>query len=187
MQETRVWSLGREDPLEKEMATHSSILAWRIPWRKEPGRLQSMGSQRVKTRLSYFTFKLQHARLPCPVPSSRVCSNSCPLTQWSQPTISSSVAPFSACPQSFPASGSFPMSRYFTSGGQSIGASTIASVLPMSIQALFPLEFASLISLLSRGLSKVFSNTTVWKHQSFGTQPSLWLNSHIWTWLLEKP
>ena len=119
--------------------------------------------------------------------SPGVCSNSCPLTQWSQPTISSSVAPFSACPQSFPASGSFPMSRYFTSGGQSIGASTIASVLPMSIQALFPLEFASLISLQSKGLPSVFSSTTIWKHQFFDAQPSLWFNTHIFTWLLEKP
>ena len=114
---------------------------------------------------------LQHARLPCPSPSSRVCSNSCPLSQWCHPTISSSVFPFSSCPQSFPASGSFLVSQFFASGGQSIGVS--ASVLPMNIQDWFPLRWTGLISLLSKGLSGVFSNTTVRKHQFFGAQPSL--------------
>ena len=127
----------------------------------------------------------QHARLPCPSPSPRACSNSCRLSQWCHPTISSSVVPFSFCLRSFPASGSFLMSRLFASGGQSIGAS--ASVLLMNLQDWFPLGLISLISLQSKGLSRVFSNTTAQKHQLFGTQPSLWSNSHIHTWLLEKP
>ena len=109
---------------------------------------------------------------------------SCPLGQWCHPTISSSALPFSSCPQSLPASGSFPMSQLFASGGQSIRAS--ASVLPKNIQDWFPLEWTGWISLPSKGLSRVFSNTTIWKHQFFGTQPSLWSNSHICTWLLEK-
>ena len=129
---------------------------------------------------------LKNTRLLCPSLSPGVCSDSCPLN-WCHPTISSSVIPFSSCPQSFPASGSFPMSRLFASGGQSIGASVSASVLPMSIQDWFPLGWTGLISLLSKGLSKVFSNTTVQKHKFFGTQPSLWSNSYIHTWLLEKP
>ena len=129
---------------------------------------------------------LQHTRLPCPSPSSIVCSNSCPWRQWCYPTISCSVSPFSYL-QSFPASGSFPMSCLFASGGQSIGDSASASVLPMNIQGRFPLELTGLISLQSKGLSRVFSNTTVQKHQFFGTQPSLWSNSHIHAWLLEKP
>ena len=121
--------------------------------------------------------ELQLTRLPCPSLSPTVCSNSCPLRQWCHPTISSSVAPFSSCPQSSPASGSFPMSQFFASSGQSIEASASASVLPMNIQDWFPLWMTGLISLLSRGLSGVFSNITVWKHQFFGTQPSLWSNS----------
>ena len=127
---------------------------------------------------------LQHARLPCPSPSLGVCSNSRPLNQWCHPTISSSVIPFS-CPQSFPASGSFPMSWLFSSGDQRIGAS--ASVLPMNIQDWFPLEWTGWISLQSKGLSWVFSISTVPKHQFIGAQTSLWSNSHIHTWLLEKP
>ena len=121
---------------------------------------------------------LQHARPPCPSPSPRACSNSCPLSQWCQPTVSSSVAPFSFCLQSFPASGSFPVSRLFTSGSQNIGASASASVHPRNIQGWFPLGMPGLISLLPKRLSRVFSSTTVWKHQFFGTQPSLWFNSH---------
>ena len=112
---------------------------------------------------------LEHNRLPCPSPSPRACSNSCPSSRWCHPTISSSLVPFCSCLQSFPASGSFPMSRLFTSGDQSIGASASASVLPMNIQGWFPLGLTGLISLLSKGLSRVFSNTTVQKHQFFGT------------------
>ena len=126
---------------------------------------------------------LQHARLPCPSPSPRVCSNSCPLSWSCHPTISSFVIPFSSCLQSFPASGSFPMSQLFASGDQSIGvsASASASVLPVNIQDLFPLGLTGLISLLSKGLSGVFSRTTVRKHQFFGTLPCLRFNSHIRT------
>ena len=125
--------------------------------------------------------------LPCPSPIPGACSNSCPSSRWCHPTISSSVAPFS-CLQSFPASGSFPMFwRLFTSGGQSIGASASAAVLPMNIQDWFLLGLTGLISLLSKGLSRVFSSTIVWKHQFFHAQPFLWSNSHICTWLLEKP
>ena len=130
---------------------------------------------------------LQHARPPCPSSTPRACSDSCPLSQWCHPTISSSVVPVSSCPQSFPAPGSFPMSHIFTSGGQSIGVWASASVLPMNILDWFPLGWTSWISLQSKGLWRVFSNTTVQKHQFFGAQPSLWSNSHIHTWLLEKP
>ena len=113
--------------------------------------------------------------------------NSWPLSQWCLPTISSSVIPFSSCPQSLPASESFQMSQLFASGGQSIAASASASVLPMNIQGWFPLGLTDLISLQSKGLSRVFSSTTVGKHQFFSTQPSLWSNSQICTLLLEKP
>ena len=126
---------------------------------------------------------LQHSRLPCPLLSPRVCSNSCPLSQWCHQTISSSLAPFSPCPQSFPASGSFPVSRLFASGGQSIGASASASILSVTIQGWFPLVLTGLISLLSKGFSRVFSSTTIWKHQFFGTQPSLFaLDTCIYYW-----
>ena len=135
---------------------------------------------------SFWPYGLQHARLPCPSLSSRVCSNSCPLSQWCHPTISSSVIPFS-CLQSFPASGSFPVSQLFTSGGQRIGASASASVLPVNIQDWFSLRLTRLISLLSKGPSRVFFSTIVWKCQFFSTQSSLWSNSHIWIWLLRKP
>ena len=116
---------------------------------------------------------LQHARLPCPSPPPRACSNSCPLTWWCHPTISSSVVAFFSCLQSFPASGSFPRSQFFASGGQSTGASASASVFPMNIQGWVPLGWTGLISLQSKGLSRVFSNTTVQKHQFFSTQLSL--------------
>ena len=116
---------------------------------------------------------LQNTRPPCPSPTPRACSNSCPLTRCYHPTISSSVVPFSSCLQSFPASGSFHMSQFFTCGGQGIGVSASASVLPMNIQDWFPLGLTSLISLQSQGLSRVFSNTTVQKHQFFGVQPFL--------------
>ena len=233
------------------MATHSSVLAWRIPGTGEPDGLPSMGSHRVGhdwsdlaaaavvfvTLVFKGTFSgmcvtqscltlydlmalpgssvhgilqarilewdgvvvqshsrawlfrphgLQHTRLPCPSPSPRVYSNSCSLSQWCHPTISSSAITFSSCLLSFPASGSFPMSQLFTSGGLSIGASASASVLPMNIQGWFPLALTGLISLQSKGLLRVFSNTTVQKHQFFSPQPSSWSSSHIYTWLLEK-
>ena len=128
---------------------------------------------------------LQHARLPCPSSTPIVYSNSCPLSQWYHPTISSFVVPFSSCFQSFAASGYFPMSQFFSSGGQSIGASALASVLPLNTQGWYPLELTDLFSLQFKGLSRVFSNTTVQKHQFFGAQLSLQSNSH--TWLLEQP
>ena len=131
--------------------------------------------------------RLQHANLLCPPLSPGICSNSCALSQECYLTISVSATTFSFCPQSFPASGPFPMSQLFTSGGQSVGASASAIVLPMIIQSWFPLGLTGLISLQSKGLSRFFSSTTVRKHQFFGTQPSLWSSSHIRTWLLEKP
>ena len=131
--------------------------------------------------------EMQHARPPCPSQTPGVSSNPCPWSRWCHPAISSSVIPFSSCPQSLPASGSFPMSQLFTWGGQSIGVSASASVLPMNIQDWFLLGLTGLISLQSKGLSKVFSNTTAQKHQFLGAQLSLQSNSHIHTWLLEKP
>ena len=122
-----------------------------------------------------------------PLTISRSFPSSCPLTRWCHWTISSSVTLFSFCIQSFPVSGSFPMSWLLASGGQSIGASASASVLPMSIQGWFSLRLTGWISLLSRGLSRVFSNTTVWKHQFFSALPSSLSCSHIHTWRLEGP
>ena len=129
----------------------------------------------------------QHARPPCPSPTPRVHSNSCPSSRRCHPAISSSVIPFSSCPQSLPASESFPMSQLFAWGGQSTGVSALASVLPMNIQVLFLLEWTAWISLQSKGLSRVFSNTTVQKHQFSSAQLSSQSNSHIHTWPLEKP
>ena len=130
--------------------------------------------------------ELQHARPPCPSPSPGVHPNSCPSSRWYHPAISSSVIPFSSCPQSLPASESFRMSQLFTGGGQSIGVSALASVLPKNTQHGSPLEWTGWISLQSKGLSRVFSNTTVQKHQFFGAQLSSKTNSHIHTWPLEK-
>ena len=127
---------------------------------------------------------LQHTRLSCPSPTPGACSNSCPLSPWCHPTVPSSVVPFT-CLQSFPASGSFPMSQFFPSGCQSIGVLASTSVLPRNIQDWFPLGLTGWISLQSKGPSRVFSNTTVQKHQFFNAQLSLWSNSHICTWLLD--
>ena len=132
-------------------------------------------------------YGLQHARLPCPSLSPGVSLNTYLLSGWCYSTISSSVTAFSSCLQYFSASVSFPVSQLFTSGGQNIGASAPVSVLPMHIQDWFPLGLTGLVSLPSKGLSRVFSNTTVQKHQFFSIRPSLWPNSHIHTWLLEKP
>ena len=129
----------------------------------------------------------QHARPSCPSPTPGVDPNSCPLSRWCPPTISSSVVPFFTHPQSFPASGSFQMSQLFASGGQSIGVSASKSVLPVNTQDWSPSEWTGWISLQSKGLSKVFSNTTVQKHQFFSAQLSSQSNSHIQTWPLEKP
>ena len=129
----------------------------------------------------------QHARPPCPSPTPGVHSDSRPWSQWCHPGISSSVVPFSSCPQSLPASVSFPMSQLFTWGGQSIGVSALASFLPKNTQGWPPLEWTDWISLQSKGLSRVLAHTTVQKHQFFGAQPSSQSNSHIHTCPLEKP
>ena len=133
--------------------------------------------------------RLKHTRLPCPSPTPGVYPNSCPLSQRWDPTISSSVIPFSSRLQSFPASGSFQMRQFFASRVQSIGASASASasILPMNIQDWFSLGLTGLIFLQSKGLSRVFSKTAVQKHQFFGAQLLLLSHSHIYTWLLEKP
>ena len=134
-----------------------------------------------------------HNPVDCSMPASlsftisQSLLKSCPLSRWCHPTISSSVVPFFSCLQSFPASGSFSVSQPFASGGQSIGTSASASVLPMNVQSLFLLGLTGWIPFLSKGLSRVFSNTTARKHQFLGAQPSLWSSSHICTWLLEKP
>ena len=129
---------------------------------------------------------LQHTRLPYPSPTPGACSNSCPSRWWCHPTILSSVIPFASCLQSFRISRSFPLSHFFTSGDQSIGVSALALALPMNIQDWFPLGLTGLISLHSKRLSGVFSNTTVQKHQFFSAQFSLWSNFHIHTWPLQK-
>ena len=138
---------------------------------------------------------MQHARFPCPSLFPRDFSNLHPLSWWCHLTILASVNHFSSCPQSFPASGSFPMSQLFTSGRQNIEDLAIASVIPVNIQGWFPLELTGLISLQSEGLWRVFSNITIWKHQFFCDQPSLWSNSHmtigkttvltIWTFVIK--
>ena len=128
----------------------------------------------------------QHTRPPCSWLTPRVYSNSCPSSRWCHPAISSSVVPFSSCPQSLPASRSFPMSQLVPWDGQSIGVSASTSVFPKNTQDLSPLGWTSWISLQSKGLSRVFSNTTVLKHQFFSAQPSSQSNSHIHTWPLEK-
>ena len=136
---------------------------------------------------SFWPHELQHARPPCPSPTPGVHSDSCPPSPWCHPAISSSVIPFSSCPQSLPASESFPMSQFFTWGGQSTAVSALASFLPKKSQGWSPSERTGWISLQSKGLSRIFSNTTVQKHQFFGAQLSLSSNSHIHRWLLEKP
>ena len=136
---------------------------------------------------SLWPHELQHARPPCTSPTPRIHSNSCPLSRWCHPAISSSVIPFSSCPQSLPASESFPMSQLLSWGGQSTGVSALASFPPKKSQGWSPSEWTGWISLQSKGLSGVFSNTTVQKHQFFRAQISSQSNSHIHTWPLEKP
>ena len=135
---------------------------------------------------SLLPHRLQHARPPCLSSTPGVYPNSSPYSQWCHPTISSSVIPFFSCPQSLPVSGFFPMSQFLPSGGQTIGSSASTSVLPMDIQDWFSLWWTSWISVQSKELSRVFSNTTVQKHQFFGDQLSLWSNSHMHTWVLKK-
>ena len=131
--------------------------------------------------------EIQHTRPPCPSPTPGVHSDSRPSTRWCIPAISSSVVPFSSCPQSLPASESFPMSQLFTWSGQSTGVSALALFLPKKSQGWSPSEWTGWISLQSKGLSRVFSNITVQKHQFFGAQLSSQSNSHIHIWPLEKP
>ena len=140
----------------------------------------------AKSCLTLQHYRLQHIRLPCPSSFPRVCSNSCSLSWWCHPTISFSVALFSSCPWSLPASGSFLMSWLFTWDARKIGASASASVLTMNIQGWFPLGLTGWISLQSKGVSRVFSSTTIRSHQFFYAQPSLCSKSHIFIWLLEN-
>ena len=169
---------------ERKIKKQTSIF-----WEKDlrPSTTSSVQFSRSVVSDSLQPNGLQHARPPCPLPIPEVYSNSSPLSPWCHPTISSSVVRFSSCLKSFPASGSFQMNQFFASGGQSIGVSASASVLPMNIQDWFPLGLTGWISLQAKALSRVFSNTAVQKHQFFGAQLSLWSNSHIHIWLLEKP
>ena len=163
---------GRDGGWEKKGMTEDELAGWHH-W--------------LDGHESVWTLGVVMARPPCPSPTPRVHSNSRPLSQWCHPAISSSVILFSSCLQPFPTSGSFPMSQFFTSGGQSIGISASASVLPMNIQDRSPLGWTGWISLQSKGLSRVFSNTTLQKHQFLGAQPSSQSNFHIHTWPQEKP
>ena len=163
---------------------------WKTVWRflnKLQLKLPFVVVVQSLSHVSLWPHGLQHNRLTCPSLSTGACSNSCPLSQWCHPTIPSSVPCFSSCLQPFPASGSFPVSRLSTSGGQSIRASASALVLLVNIQDLFPLWLTGLISLQAKGLSRIFSSTTVWRHQFFGTQHFQLSSSHIGAWLLEKP
>ena len=163
-----------------------------LPWTPECKQILKLQLSSVQLSSSVMSDSLwphglQYTRPPYLSPTPRVYSNSCPLSQWCRPTISSSVVPLSSCPQFSPASGSFQMSQLFASGGQSIGVSASTSVLPMNMQDWSPLWWTGWISLQSMGLSRVFSNTTVQKHQFFSAQPSSQSNSHIHTCPLEKP
>ena len=154
--------------------------------KKKPRKFIQFSSIQVLSRVWLFvTPGTEHTRLPCPS-TPGAYSNSWPLSRWCHPTTSSSVVHFSSCLQSFPASGSFQMNQPFGSGGQSIGISASISFLPMNTQDWSPLGWTGLISLLCKGLSRVFCNATVQKHQFFGAQLCLWSNSHIHTWLLES-
>ena len=205
---SRFWITLSFFPKNSSFLSPCPLLEHREGWRRESGALSvilasaqtcwqcsqlwacQMGSVQFSCSVvsdSLWPHELQHARLPCPSPTPRVHPNPCPLCWWCHPSISSSVIPFSFCPQSFPASGSFQMSQLFASGGQSIGVSASTSVLPMNTQDWTLLGWTGWTSLPSKGLSRVFSNTTVQKNQLFGTQLSSQSNSHIHTWPLEKP
>ena len=165
--------------------TKSSVLSM-LCWKPSQWLFSSIQFSRSVMSDSLGPHGLQHTRSPCSSPAPRIYPNSCPLSQWYHPTISSSVIPFSSHLQSLPASGSFPMSQFYRAGGQSIGVIASASIFPMNIQDWFPLGWAGWVFFLSKGLSRVISNTTVQKHQLFAAQLSLWTNYHIHTWLLEK-
>ena len=181
------FSRGSSQPRNQTWVSHISGRFFTV-WATREAQIYHTAAH-VSLSYAYLYIKIYMliVGLPCPLLSQEVCSNSGPLSQWYHPTISSSVVPFSSHLQSFPAPGSFPMSQFFTSGGQSIGVSASASVLPMNIRDWFPLGLTGWISLQSKGLSRVFSNATVQSPQFFGPQPSLYSNSHIHTWLLEKP
>ena len=164
--------------------TYSFFQTWKYMWNKE---ITSVQFSRSVVSYSLWPHELQHTRPPCPSPSPEVHTNSCPSSWWCHPAISSSVIHFSSCPQSLPASESLPISQLFTWGGQTTGVSALASFLPMKSQGWSPLEWTGRIPMQSKGLSRVFSNTTVQKHQFFGTQLSSQSNSHIHTWPLVKP
>ena len=160
---------------------------WTVPLRSFSVQFSSVQFSHSVVYDSLLPHELQHARPPCPSPTPGVHPNSCALSRWCHPDISSSVVPFASCRQSLPASESFPMSQLFAWGGQSTGVSASASVLLMNTQDWSPLGWTGWISLQSKGLSRVFSNATVQKHQFFSTQLSSQSNTHIHAWLLEKP
>ena len=173
-------NLGKSEELSENIIIHQLD-------KERQGFLHFVVAVYSLSAIQLFVIPWKRAKLPCRLPSPGVCSNSCPLSQWCHPTISFSVIPFSSCLQSFPVSGSFPVSQFFASGGRSIGVSASASVLPVNMQDWFPIGLTCLISLQSKILSRVFSKTKVQKHQFFGAQLSLWSNSLIHRWLLEKP
>ena len=185
---TDSWSLLKLMSIESVMPSNHLILCY--PLLLLPSILPSISSVQF-SRSSCIRLlqphESKHARPPCPSPTPGIHPNSCPSSRWCHPSISSSVVPFSSCSQSLPASESFPMSQLFASGGQSIGVSALASVLPMNTQDWSPLEWTGWISLQSKGLSRVFTSTTVQKHQFFSAQLSSQSNAHIHTWWLEKP
>ena len=173
--------------LETTLPGEYIMLILEYKWLTQNIELSSVQFSHSVMSNSLWPRELQHTSPPCPSPTPGVHPNSYLPSQWCHPAISSSVAPFSSCPQSLPASESFPMSQLFVSGGQSTGVSASASVLPMNTQGWSPLVWTGWISLQSTGLSRVFSNTTVQKHQFFSAQLSSQSNSHIHTWPLEKP
>ena len=188
---------SRDITLSKKVGWHHGLDEHQLEVGNGQGSLTCCSAQGDRVRSVQFNcsavsdslqpHELQHTRPPCLSPTPRVYSNSCPLSRWCLPAVSSSVVPFSSCPQSLPASGSFPMNQLFATGGQSIGVSASASVLPMNTQDWSPLQWTGWISLQSKGLSRDFSDTTVQKHQFFSTQLSSQSNSHIHTWPLEIP
>ena len=183
--DTQLWTPGK---LQKSLSYKFMKNVFPLPLRIDPffpfRSVQFNSSVMSDSLLSH---ELQNTRPPCPSQIPGVYSNSCPSSQWCNPSISSSVVPFSSCPQSLPASRSFPMSQLFTWGGQSTGVSALVSVLPMNTQDLSTSGWTGWISLQSKRLSRVFSNTTVQKYQFFGSQLSSQSNSHIHTGPLEKP
>ena len=182
------WILDEERLcFEWSLENHTALgHVWWKNWSFEMGRFSSVQFSRSVMSDSLWPHEFQHAGTPCLSPTPGIHPNSCPSSRWCHLAISSSVVTFSSCPQSLPASESFPMSQ-FAWGGQSTGVSALASFLPKKSQGLSPSEWTGWISLQSKGLSRVFSNTTVQKHQVFGAQLSSQSNSHIHTWPLEKP